>query len=52
MSVRSTDKRITAPEVRARKGAEPLVALTAYSALTAHLVDQHADVILVGDNLA
>ncbi|CVI63509.1 3-methyl-2-oxobutanoate hydroxymethyltransferase (plasmid) [Agrobacterium leguminum] len=52
MSVHGNQKRITAPEIRVRKGAEPIVALTAYSALTARYVDPHADIILVGDSLA
>lgn len=52
MSARSEIKRHSAPAIRARKGGEPIVALTAYSALTARLVDEIADVILVGDSLA
>ena len=43
--------RVTTPQVRARKGAEPIVALTSYHAHTAAIVDRHADVILVGDSL-
>lgn len=52
MSTQAAQKRITAPAIRARKGGQPIVALTAYSALTARLVDPHADLILVGDSLA
>ncbi|HMO31161.1 3-methyl-2-oxobutanoate hydroxymethyltransferase [Enterovirga sp.] len=52
MSAHTTVKRVTAPEIRARKGGAPIVMLTAYSALTARLVDPHADMILVGDSLA
>ncbi|MDT7934913.1 MAG: 3-methyl-2-oxobutanoate hydroxymethyltransferase [Sphingomonadaceae bacterium] len=44
-------KRVTAPAVRARKGGEPLVWLTAYTARMAQLLDQHCDVLLVGDSL-
>ena len=51
MSVQSTVKRKTAPEIRARKGKEPIVMLTSYHAHTAALVDRHCDVILVGDSL-
>jgi 3-methyl-2-oxobutanoate hydroxymethyltransferase len=47
----SPPKRITAPQIRARKGGAPIVSLTAYSALTARFVDVHADIILVGDSL-
>jgi 3-methyl-2-oxobutanoate hydroxymethyltransferase len=44
-------KRVTAPAVRARKGGEPLVWLTAYTARMAQLLDAHCDVLLVGDSL-
>ena len=51
MSVQSAIRRKTAPEIRARKGGEPIVMLTSYHAHTAALVDRHCDVILVGDSL-
>ncbi len=51
MSVQEDIKRLTAPDIRARKGGEPIVSLTAYHAHTARLVDAHCDVILVGDSL-
>jgi 3-methyl-2-oxobutanoate hydroxymethyltransferase len=51
MSVQSAVKRKTAPEIRARKGGDPIVMLTSYHAHTAALVDRHCDVILVGDSL-
>src|SRR5882762_1238456 len=51
MSVQSAVKRKTAPEIRARKGGEPIVMLTSYHAHTAALVDRHCDMILVGDSL-
>jgi 3-methyl-2-oxobutanoate hydroxymethyltransferase len=51
MSVQADVRRLTAPDIRARKGREPIVSLTAYHAHTARLVDQHCDVILVGDSL-
>ena len=44
-------RRITVPEIAARKGGDPIVALTSYHAHTAAIVDRHADVILVGDSL-
>ena len=51
MSIQSTIKRKTAPDIRSRKGGEPIVMLTSYHAHTAALVDRHCDVILVGDSL-
>jgi 3-methyl-2-oxobutanoate hydroxymethyltransferase len=51
MSVQSTIKRKTAPEILARKGGDPVVMLTSYHAHTAALVDRYCDVILVGDSL-
>ncbi|WGR92417.1 3-methyl-2-oxobutanoate hydroxymethyltransferase [Bradyrhizobium sp. ISRA443] len=51
MSVQSTIKRKTAPDLRARKNGEPIVMLTSYHAHTAALVDKHCDAILVGDSL-
>lgn len=51
MSAQAPVKRITAPQIAARKGATPIVALTAYTAPMAALVDSHAEVILVGDSL-
>jgi 3-methyl-2-oxobutanoate hydroxymethyltransferase len=44
-------KRLTAPDILARKGGEPIVCLTSYHAHTARIVDKHCDVILVGDSL-
>ncbi|MDE1568223.1 3-methyl-2-oxobutanoate hydroxymethyltransferase [Aquabacter sediminis] len=51
MSIQSDVRRITAPEIRARKGGTPIVSLTSYHAHTAQLLDRHVDVILVGDSL-
>ena len=51
MSVQEQIKRLTAPDIRARKNGEPIVALTSYHAHTARLVDRYCDVILVGDSL-
>ncbi len=51
MSVQDEIKRITAPDILARKGGEPIVCLTSYHAHTARIVDKHCDVILVGDSL-
>lgn len=51
MSAQAPVKRITAPQIAARKGDTPIVALTAYTAPLAAMVDPHAEVILVGDSL-
>ncbi|RYG92871.1 3-methyl-2-oxobutanoate hydroxymethyltransferase [Loktanella sp. IMCC34160] len=44
-------RRTTVPQIRSRKGGEPIVSLTSYHAHTAALVDKYADFILVGDSL-
>jgi 3-methyl-2-oxobutanoate hydroxymethyltransferase len=51
MSAQDEIKRLTAPDIRARKGGEPIVCLTSYHAHTARLLDRHCDLILVGDSL-
>jgi 3-methyl-2-oxobutanoate hydroxymethyltransferase len=51
MSVQSEIRRFTAPDIRARKGGDPIVVLTSYHAHTAAIADKHCDVILVGDSL-
>jgi 3-methyl-2-oxobutanoate hydroxymethyltransferase len=51
MSVQSEIRRLTAPDIRARKSGEPIVVLTSYHAHTASIADKHCDVILVGDSL-
>src|SRR5919202_1508036 len=51
MSSKAEVKRLTAPDIRARKGGTPIVALTSSHAHTARIVDRHCDVILVGDSL-
>jgi 3-methyl-2-oxobutanoate hydroxymethyltransferase len=44
-------RRVTAPDIRNRKGGAPIVALTAYHAHTARIIDPHVDMLLVGDSL-
>jgi 3-methyl-2-oxobutanoate hydroxymethyltransferase len=44
-------KRISVPDIAAKKGGEPIVCLTAYDAPMAGLLDAHCDVLLVGDSL-
>jgi 3-methyl-2-oxobutanoate hydroxymethyltransferase len=51
MSVHEQTRRLTAPDIRARKGGEALVCLTSYHAHTARILDAYCDVILVGDSL-
>lgn len=45
-------KRLTVPQIARRKGGEPIVMLTAYTARMAQLLDPHCDLLLVGDSLA
>src|SRR3984957_11191008 len=51
MSTVSADKKRTPAEIARRKGAEPIVCLTAYSTPMARLLDPIADLLLVGDSL-
>jgi len=52
MSVAAPDsKKRTPAELARRKGGEPIVALTAYSAAMARTLDPIADLLLVGDSL-
>jgi 3-methyl-2-oxobutanoate hydroxymethyltransferase len=44
-------RRMTVPQIAARKGGAPIVSLTSYHAHTAAIVDRYADFILVGDSL-
>jgi len=44
-------KRVTAPQIAKRKGGTPIVALTAYHAHTARIIDPYVDMLLVGDSL-
>lgn len=51
MSAIGHSVRISVPEIAARKGAEPIVCLTAYNAAMARLLDPFVDLLLVGDSL-
>ncbi len=51
MSVHTKWKKVTVPQIRAQKGQDPIVCLTAYTSLTAVLLDDHVDLLLVGDSL-
>ncbi|WP_337187261.1 3-methyl-2-oxobutanoate hydroxymethyltransferase [Phenylobacterium sp.] len=44
-------RRLTAPDIAARKGQTPIVCLTAYTAPMAELLDEHCDLLLVGDSV-
>ena len=44
-------RRLTAPDITARKGGKPIVCLTAYTAPMAGILDNHCDLLLVGDSL-
>ena len=46
-----TVRRIAAPDIAARKGGVPVVCLTAYTAPMADLLDEHCDLLLVGDSV-
>ncbi len=51
MSVSNKKNRMTAPDLKARKGGEPIVSLTAYSAPMASFLDAVTDVFIVGDSV-
>ncbi len=51
MSTAKAITRLTAPQFLARKGGDKLVCLTAYTAPMARLLDEVADMLLVGDSL-
>jgi len=44
-------RRVAAPDIAARKGKTPIVCLTAYTAPVAELLDDHCDLLLVGDSV-
>ena len=51
MSATGNDKRLSPPDILARKGDVPLVVLTAYTTPVARLVDPHCDMVLIGDSV-
>jgi 3-methyl-2-oxobutanoate hydroxymethyltransferase len=51
LSTERQTHRITVPEIAGRKGGEPIVCLTAYTAPMAEWLDPHVDLLLVGDSL-
>lgn len=44
-------QRITAPKILRRKGGDKIVCLTCYTTPYARILDNHADILLVGDSL-
>jgi 3-methyl-2-oxobutanoate hydroxymethyltransferase len=44
-------KRLSAPDIAARKGQTPIVCLTAYTTPMAEILDDHCDLLLVGDSV-
>ncbi|MGR3368670.1 MAG: 3-methyl-2-oxobutanoate hydroxymethyltransferase [Sagittula sp.] len=51
MSQSAPQRSLTASDIRARKGADPLVCLTAYTTPVAQLADAECDLVLVGDSV-
>ena len=51
LSTANKSGRITVPDIRAHKGQEPVVCLTAYTAPMAGMLDAHVDLLLVGDTM-
>lgn len=51
MSVSRPTPALTAGDIRARKGGDPLVSLTCYTTPMARLMDAHCDFVLVGDSV-
>ncbi len=51
MSATARKKAPNAEDIRARKGTDPLVSLTAYTTPMAQLMDAHCDFVLVGDSV-
>ena len=51
MSSNGPTRRISVSDLRARKGGEPIVCLTAYTTPVAQRLDPHVDLLLVGDSL-
>ena len=44
-------RRLTAPDIAARKSEAPVACLTAYTAPMAGILDEHCDILLVGDSV-
>jgi len=51
MSAQRSLKKLTVASIRERKGGQPIICLTAYSAMMAEILDPHVDLLLVGDSV-
>ncbi|WP_300514128.1 3-methyl-2-oxobutanoate hydroxymethyltransferase [Aliiroseovarius sp.] len=51
MSASARVTALTPSDIRSRKGGEPLVTLTAYTTPMAQMMDDHVDIVLVGDSV-
>lgn len=51
MSAINVNNKLSVLDIAARKGGEPVVCLTAYSGNMAEMLDEHVDVLLVGDSV-
>ncbi|MEM7068116.1 MAG: 3-methyl-2-oxobutanoate hydroxymethyltransferase [Pseudomonadota bacterium] len=51
MSATAKIKALTPPDIQAMKGDTPIVCLTAYTTPIAKMIDEHTDLVLVGDSV-
>ena len=51
MSATASSPALTAGDIRARKGGDPVVSLTCYTTPMARVMDAHCDFVLVGDSV-
>ncbi len=51
MSASAKIKALTPPDIQAMKGKTPIVCLTAYTTPIAKMIDEHTDLVLVGDSV-
>ncbi|MDF1717996.1 MAG: 3-methyl-2-oxobutanoate hydroxymethyltransferase [Antarcticimicrobium sp.] len=51
MSATASPPALTADDIRARKGGDPVVSLTCYTTPMARVMDAHCDFVLVGDSV-
>ncbi len=51
MSVNTRVKALTPPDIQAMKSDTPIVCLTAYTTPVARMIDEHTDLVLVGDSV-
>jgi len=51
MSATARNKALTPPDIQSMKGSTPIVCLTAYTTPIAKMIDEHTDLVLVGDSV-